>query len=106
MKIEAFTSDKAKVETWLSELVDSLTKDDVYASYWFHPGSNGFGVVIVDHHSGHSGEFHLFADGRVSANVEDGSELLANGWHQVSHFHEFEGRFEDFKAKIVAREST
>ena len=100
MKISAFTSDKAQIETWLAACVSSVTNDDTSASYWFHSDSNGFGIVVSDFIAGNTGEFHLFPDGRIAAHVEHGSELISEGWHQVSHFHEFEARFEQFRSQV------
>ena len=102
MKISDFTSDRARVEAWLKALVLSFATDDANASYWFHSGSNGFGVVLSDFLSGNSGEFHLFADGRVSTNVEHGTKVIGGDWTEVAHFHEFEERFRAFKDKITA----
>ena len=101
MKISAFTSDRAEVENWLKTLVASFATKDANASYWFHPGSNGFGIVLSDFSSGSSGEFHLFSDGRVSMNVEHGTTPIATDWSQVAHFHEFEERFGNFRAPIT-----
>jgi hypothetical protein len=104
MKISVFTSDRAEVESWLKNFVSTFSNEDANASYWFHPESNGFGIVVSDFLSGGSGEFHLFSDGRVSMNVEHGTTTVASGWSRVAHFHEFEERFRSFQAKVAKPE--
>jgi hypothetical protein len=103
MSIRAFTADKEQVENWLKAFVTSFTTDDTYASYWFHPGSNGLGLVIIDYAAVNTGEFHLSSDGNVSVHVEHGSKVVFSDSCKVTHFHEFEDRIRDFKAKILQR---
>ena len=103
VNIRAFMSDKEKVEHWLKAFVTSFVTEDTYASYWFHPGSNGFGLVVIDYAAVNTGEFHLSSDGNVSVRVEHGSMWVFSDRYRVTHFHEFEDRFRDFKAKIVQR---
>lgn len=103
MNIRAFTSAKEQVESWLKAFVTSFTTDDTYASYWFHPGSNGFGLIMIDYVTQNTGEVHLFPDGRMSVRFEHGSEAVFGCWHRVTYFHEFEDRFRDFRTKIVQR---
>jgi hypothetical protein len=105
MTIGAFTRYKEQVENWLKAFVTSFTTDDTYASYWFHPGSNGFGLIIIDYAAMNTGEFHLSSDGNVSVRVEHGSAVVFSDRHKVTHFHEFEDRFRHFKAKIVQRKT-
>ena len=99
MKILAFTSDKKQLQAWLVSVVAACSSQDKDASYWFHPGSNGFGLVIVDG-AGSTGEFHLHSDGRVTAHVEDDKGTISDERRQVTHVHEFEERFQDFMSKL------
>ena len=57
--------------------------------------------MLSDFSSGGSGDFHLFADGRVSMNLEHGTTTVASGWSEVAYFHEFEERFGSFKTEIA-----
>jgi hypothetical protein len=101
MKIHEFLADAKQVEHWLTQQKSSLSAGGAYMSYWLHSGRRGFGLVIAD--DGYSGEFHLMPDGTVTRHVEKGLDVLESGTSQVAHLHEFEDRFEDFKAKIVRR---
>lgn len=101
MKIRAFMADREQVEDWLKAFVTSLTTENTYACYWFHPRSNGFGLVIIDYAAVNTGELHLSSDGSVSVHVEHGSKAVFSDSHRVTYFYEFEDRFRDFKAKIV-----
>ena len=101
LKIRDFLADATRIENWLTQQKSSLSAAGAYMSYWLHPGRQGFGLVISD--NDFSGEFHLMSDGTVTRHVEKQLDVLEDGRSQVTHFTEFEARFEDFKAKIVRR---
>jgi hypothetical protein len=106
MNIRDFTSDKEQLENWLKAFVTSFTTDNTHVSYWFHPDSNGFGLVIFDYTAVNTGEFHLSSDGNVSVHVEHGSKVIFTDSLKVTHFHEFEDRIRDFKAKVQRTTAT
>jgi hypothetical protein len=101
MKIREFLADAKQIEHWLTQQKSSLSAEGAYMSYWLHSGRQGFGLVITDDR--YSGEFHLMPDGTVTRHVEKDLDVLEDVTSQVTHFHELEARFEDFKAKIVHR---
>jgi hypothetical protein len=104
VKIKTFTSDRSAVEAWLSKLVASLEADDHTATYWFHPGSNGFGFSVLA--VPRLGELHLFEDGRLTMRIERNfvTELL-NAERPVAHFAEFEEIVRSFVEQVIGTDA-
>jgi hypothetical protein len=99
MEIREFIANKNLVQNWLNKEMAFLNQHRVYASYWFHPAFEGFGVVIVD---SNSGEFHLMPDGRVTKHVERGSNVVHSDTTEVADLQDLLAHFADFKSRILS----